>query len=156
LDGSVAGDAYGLLITVGGSRVSGLVIDRFTYDGHNPGGIGIVLQNGGGNVIEGNFIGTDASGLADLGTRLDGVQINDSADNTIGGTTPGERNVIAGNDRDGIDLGDSSTPPQHTLHNVISGNFIGVDATGNAALGNGYQGIEISADQTTIGGDSAG
>src|SRR5262249_23096213 len=114
-----------------------------------------VLQSGGGNVIEGNFIGTDASGLADLGNQMTGVAIFDSADNTIGGTTPGARNIISGNGLDGIGLGDSDRPHQ-PLRNVIAGNVIGVDATGGGALGNDYDGIEISCDSTTVGGDSAG
>ena len=53
LDGTDAGGAAnGLVITAGGSTVRGLVINRFL-------GNGIVLQSGGGNLIEGDYLGTD-------------------------------------------------------------------------------------------------
>ena len=61
LDGSVAGvGVHGLHITAGSSTVRGLVINRF-------GGSGIVLETTGGNMIEGNFIGTNVTGSAKLG-----------------------------------------------------------------------------------------
>ena len=47
--------AAGLIITGGNSIVRGLVINRF-------GGAGIRLQTNGGNAVEGNFVGTDATG----------------------------------------------------------------------------------------------
>ena len=61
LDGSNAGaGASGLTITAGNSTVQGLVINRF---GQN----GVLLGTKGGNVLEGNFIGTDVTGTVDLG-----------------------------------------------------------------------------------------
>ena len=53
----------------------------------------------GANVIEGDFIGTDATGNVGLsdGTGIDIL----SAGNTIGGTASGAANVIAGNDGTG-------------------------------------------------------
>lgn len=62
LDGTNAGDrANGLFITGGNSVVRGLVINRFRE--------GIVLGTNGGNVVEGNFIGTDPTGTLRRGTR---------------------------------------------------------------------------------------
>ena len=55
------------------------------------------------NVVSGNYIGTDASGTADLGNSRIGVWIWDGAQsNTIGGTTVGERNIISGNEWSGV------------------------------------------------------
>ena len=42
-----------------------------------------------GNVVLGNFIGTDVTGTVGLGNALGGVEINGAAGNTVGGTTPG-------------------------------------------------------------------
>src|SRR5438552_1435134 len=70
-------------------------------------GTGIQITPGAGTAIQiqGNLIGTDLNGTADLGNTGDGVSINDSAfaaNVTIGGTDPGARNVISGNDGDGM------------------------------------------------------
>lgn len=65
-----------------GSTVRGLVINRFEREG-----IRITEAN---NVVEGNFIGTDASGTLPRGNFLDGMLINQSG-NRVGGTTEGAR-----------------------------------------------------------------
>ena len=73
--------------------------------------------------------------------------------NTIGGTTAAERNVLAGNLGDGIELNDTGTSG-----NVIQGNYIGTDITGLAALGNQRHGVVLynGVSTTTIGGSAAG
>jgi hypothetical protein len=141
LNGSnVIGD--GLTITAGSSAVRGLVIDRF--HGH-----AIKLDTGGSDNIENNYIGTDVSGIARAGNYLDGVFIL-SSNNRIGGTTSQARNVISGNFQNGIHLA------QNASGNVIQGNYIGVDVTGNAALGNNGAGVAFNnnASNNTIGGIS--
>ena len=55
-----------------------------------------------GNVIQGNTIGTDATGTRALGNADDGVSISASSGNLVGGTTPGALNLISGNGQDGI------------------------------------------------------
>ena len=84
----------GLVITAGGSVVRGMVINRFN-------GMGIYLSGRGGNVIEGNLIGTDVTGTLALGNLYQGVFIDGSPLNTIGGTTARARNVISGNGGEG-------------------------------------------------------
>ena len=87
LDGSSAGSPVnGLHITAGGSTVKGLVINRFAGTFPNTGN-GIRLATGGSNIVEGNFIGTDVTGTADLGNAANGVYVRNSPSNTIGGTT---------------------------------------------------------------------
>jgi hypothetical protein len=50
-----------------------------------------------GNIVSGNYIGVDASGTSALGNTSNGVFIVDGAhDNIIGGSSPGERNLISG------------------------------------------------------------
>jgi hypothetical protein len=65
-------------------------------------GSGVDLAGGAsGNLVQGNLIGTDATGSADLGNRVDGV-LAGSAGNTIGDTTPVGANTIAFNQNDGL------------------------------------------------------
>ena len=84
------------------------------------------------NVIEGNYFGTDRSGTAPIVNRGDqGILLRAQCDNNrIGGTSPGARNVISGHQGSGIFM-------QGTLGNIVEGNYIGTDATGEVALGNG-------------------
>jgi CSLREA domain-containing protein len=97
LDGTAAGStASGLRLTAGGSTVRGLVINRF------GGPAGIELLTNGGNLVEGNFIGTDAAGTVDLGNLGSGIRVDRAPDNTIGGTLPAARNVISGNESFGL------------------------------------------------------
>src|SRR2546423_203833 len=71
--------------------------------GTNAAARNVISANGGGislssseNVIQGNFIGTDASGTIALGNALDGISFSTSTyiGNVIGGTVPGAGNVI--------------------------------------------------------------
>lgn len=72
----------GLHLEGGNSTVQGLVINRFS-------GSRIYMANNGGNIVKGNFIGTDVNGGTDLGNNGDGVGIGvASANNVIGGTDP--------------------------------------------------------------------
>ncbi len=105
-----------------------------------------------GNLIQGNFIGTDASGTLDLGNIGDGinlfsqvsnVQVNN---NTIGGTASGTRNIISGNGGDGIYLSSSA------VENFVRGNYIGTDVTGTQAIGNSSDGVRTDGGNTQIGG----
>jgi len=50
-----------------------------------------------GNQIQGNYIGTNAAGNAAIPNGNSGVQIDDGIENTIGGPTAGEGNLISGN-----------------------------------------------------------
>lgn len=119
-----------------------------------------IFVTGSGHTIQGNFIGTDASGTTALPNSFGGVFIFESGGNTIGGTTVGARNVISGNVGDGITIvGGQATG------NFVQGNFIGTDATGTKALGNsrfspggggGFGVIFHNASGNTIGGSTLG
>ncbi len=144
LDGTNAGaGALGLKIKAGGSTVKGLAINRFS-------GSGIRLVNGNGNLVVGNFIGTSADGATDQGNAGDGVQVINSDNNTIGGTTAAERNLISGNERYGVSIDAASTG------NVIEGNLIGTNLAGTGDLGNTLSGVLILSASNTIGGTAAG
>ena len=119
-------------------------------------GLGIFIYGSGtnDNLIEGNYVGTDISGIKPLGNGSNGVDVSDGAsDNTVGGTGAGAGNLISGNDSSGVFISDSGT-----TGNLVEGNLIGTGITGTIALGNNYQGIFIGGGATanTVGGTHAG
>jgi parallel beta-helix repeat protein len=133
----------GLRVDAGSSTIKGLIINRFS-------GYGIFLYGKGSNAIRGNWIGLDNTGTADAGNLQYGVFVG-SATNTIGGTSSAYRNVISGNDSAGVKFyGAGATG------NVVQGNYIGTNATGSAAVGNGA-GVHVNeAPGNTIGGSASG
>lgn len=151
LDGSLAGpNVTGLHITAGDSTVQALVINSWGTGGIS--GIGIRLEGGSGSVIQNNYIGTDATGNSAEPNLTRGIMVDDSADNTIGGTAAVRRNVISGNGERGIMvIGPAASG------NVIIGNYIGTDAAGAGALANGEAGVHVQdSPGTQIGGDQPG
>jgi CSLREA domain-containing protein len=163
LDGSLAGaGTNGLTITAGNSTVRGLVINRFeSIFAGNPQsrkGIAIMLTTSGGNVIEGNFLGTDVPGTSALENGGAGVFVDGVPGNVIGGTTPQARNIVSGNG------GGTSGVGAHGIvlsgigasGNLVQGNFIGTDITGTVALLNAGSGVSVSAPDNTIGGTAPG
>lgn len=145
LNGTAAGpDASGLVIRGGGSTIKAMVINRFEIDG-------IEIFDLGGNTIVNCYSGTDATGTMALPNLVDGVYIENSPNNTVGGTTAAERNILSGNLNDGVDIfGVGSTG------NKVIGNFIGTDVTGTVALGN-LRGVEVAdGPNNIIGGATAG
>ncbi len=118
----------------------------------NNNGVYIIGAGATGNQVEGNFIGTAADGITDLGNAVDGVVLDNAPGNTIGGTVSGAGNVISGNNRGVQITGVGSTG------NAIEGNFIGTDLTGKAEITNKIDGVLVTsgASNNTIGGLSAG
>ena len=136
------------------------LLGGLTYDGANfiSGNAGSGIYLGGpdtsGNVVVGNFIGTDLLGAAALPNGGEGVVIVDGAhDNQIGGADFDEGNVISGNTLRGIFISDPAT-----TRNFIFGNRIGTDLDGVVALANGYEGLAIAngAHHNQIGGAAFG
>src|SRR5262249_26231453 len=128
--------------TIGGTTAGA----RNVISGNLISDIGSGVEIGGpgtsGNHVVGNYIGVDPSGAAALPNR-DGVVIGKGAtDNQIGGTTPGERNVISGNHRPsarynarvGVLIVACCGSP--VSDNTLAGNYIGTDSTGMTAVPN--------------------
>ena len=114
---------------------------------------GISLSGATGTVIQGNLIGTDVSGTVDLGNSLPGVGVSSSPGTTIGGATPGARNIISGNDSVGVVILSGSAG------SVVIGNFIGTDVSGTASLGSSGGGVIVPSSAglgIRIGGTAAG
>ena len=101
-----------------------------------------------GNTVQGNFIGTDATGTADLANGGNGVQITDTSDNTIGGTVAAARNVISANSVGVLISGGAS-------NNIVQGNYIGTDVTGMVDLAaDDLQGVMIDGSPDNLTGGS--
>ena len=98
-----------------------------------------------------NYIGTDVNGTADLGNTTNGVYLQGTGFNTVGGTSAASRNIISGNDQHGVFLDDGSTGV------LIQGNYIGTDVNGTLALANTGDGVNFNgASSNTVGGTAAG
>lgn len=103
------------------------------------------------NILQGNFIGTDASGTLGQGNAIEGIYLETANANLIGGSTSGAGNLISANFAQGIYLWGASS-------NSMQGNFIGTAIDGASGLGNRYHGIELqtNANNNIIGGSAAG
>lgn len=117
-------------------------------------GVSIADNGTTNNDVVGNYIGTDVSGMAARG-NVSGVVITDGAgDNTIGGVTSADRNVIAGNTGREIQL-----QGEGTVRNQVAGNYIGTNSSGTIVLGpTDSDGIVISfaASNNVVGGNTPG
>lgn len=117
------------------------------------GGDGIRLEGEGtsDNQVQGNFIGTDASGALALGNHENGVIITQAQGNLIGGASPAARNLISANHQHGVAIGirilnRAGRELTGEMGATIQGNFIGTDLTGTLPLGNGMNGVFVDAD----------
>ncbi len=144
--GNVTINGCGLTFTAGNSVAEYLVINGGSDNG--------IYMNGANNKVLGNQI---------MGNAAWGVILDQAPSSTVGGTTASDRNVISGNQEGGVAIdGGSSTG------DVVEGNYIGTDVTGNVAQGNAYGGVYVgsgslftdnppgSASGATIGGTAAG
>jgi parallel beta-helix repeat protein len=124
--------------------------DRNLISGNTDCGIMIYNTGSYNNEILGNYIGTNST-CNDTIPNGNGIMIVSSAGNIIGGTDENAKNVISGNRAAGIVINGTGAN-----ENLIKGNYIGVDATGNAPLSNHY-GVIIKgdADNNLVGGNSA-
>ena len=117
---------------------------------------GILIDGGNANVIAGNYIGTDPSGTA-ARPNGQGVTLQRSstyystANNVIGGSLPGEGNVISGNTGTGIAI--EQVGPLAPSGTYISGNTVGLTPDGTGALGNTSTGISVAGPNTSILGN---
>jgi CSLREA domain-containing protein len=142
LDGTSAGNsADGLKLSLfsGGSTFRSLVINRFQ-------GTAIRLTDSSNNSVQNCYLGIDATGSIAQSNAQYGIHISGGGSNVIGGTATSARNVIS----NGIYL-------ESTSNNQVLGNYIGTDASGTTAVGNGGS-VTVSGSSTSsnnlIGGTS--
>ncbi len=114
--------------------------------------VGTTASPATGNLIEGNFVGVNASGTGSVGIKaigsavgtpagnfVFGIEISGGNANTVGGAVSADRNVIGFN-VDGIEIDNGGE------NNVIQGNFSGVGADGVTPVGNNLHGIVLRSD----------
>jgi parallel beta-helix repeat protein len=135
-------------VTIGGTTAN----ERNIISGNTSVGVAVGSDS---TVIEGNYIGLGANGTSDLGNGSNGIAIA-SDSNTIGGSTSASRNVISGNDVNGIRINATS---ESANDNIIRMNYIGTNAAGDAAVANDEDGVLLSGgniEDTLIGGEALG
>ncbi|HZY83244.1 MAG TPA: hypothetical protein VFE78_00320 [Gemmataceae bacterium] len=122
-----AGTVNGLVITAGGTLVRGLAVGGFSGDG-------LLLAVNGGDVVAGDYVGTDTTGATALPNGFGVVVAGGGTDQIVG-------DVISGNTFYGLTL-------NNTAGDVVAGNLIGTRATGRSALGNGPSGVTLNGSAT--------
>ncbi|MDB6052824.1 MAG: repeat-containing protein [Verrucomicrobiales bacterium] len=150
----LANNGVGILIeSAYGNQIGGTNLNEGNLiSGNAAAGILLSSRLCTNNVILGNLIGVDATGTAGLANSLDGVVLNDAAFNQIGNGTTQGRNIISGNVAAGVAF--LST---NCTGNRISGNYIGVSASGLVKISNGDSGVVISsAPGNIVGGTTSG
>ncbi len=110
------------------------------------------LQGSLENVVKGNYIGTDILGTSSVGNLSSGVVLGISRRNIVGGTQPGEGNLISGNGGSGVEAGQAGSGTE----NRIIGNLIGTDASGTLPLPNGCAGVRVQGTSNAVGEPGAG
>ena len=127
-NGSAIAGQTGFDINADNVELRGLVIRGFGGGGIVQ-GTGIYVTPTTNNfTLVGSHIGTNAAGTSGDGMRW-AVVLDGGTGHVIGGSTVADRNVISGND----------VPLfiKNATNATVTGNYIGVDATGLAGLGNG-------------------
>lgn len=134
--------------TIGGTNSKNVI------SGNGTVGIYLLGSGASNNVIQGNFIGLDATGTTAVPNSFAGIYLVGGAQNNlIGGSNPGEGNIISGNVSEGVYIADPGTS-----NNLVFGNRIGTDAAGLNPVPNGYTGVGIwnGAQNNSIGGTNLG
>lgn len=152
ISGTVAqGNFTGLGISSSDNTIGGTApADRNVISGNSSNsGVAIFSVTGTGNIVQGNYIGTDVTGTLAVPNNLGVYILSNATGNTVGGSTAGARNLISGNFTAGIACQASG--------NKFQGNYIGTKIDGASALGNSYAGVNISSGHdNSVGGPNAG
>jgi len=157
---ALASSPYGVLISDSSSNFIGGTAPGAgnVISGHTTTSVLIEGVGAFDNLVQGNLIGTDVTGTKRFGGSANGggVLLSFTRNNTIGGSAPGARNLISGNDGSGVFI-ESLEPAHITFGNKIQGNYIGTDITGTLPLPNGFGGVVFyGGADNTIGGTGAG
>jgi len=135
----------GIIITSSNNLIGGTTAaDRNVVSGNSFDNI-YVTGAASNNRIQGNYIGTNATGTSRLNGGGYGIQVaTTGSGNVVGGTEPGAGNLISGNGQSGI-VGSARDT-------IIQGNFIGTDVTGTMPIPNLSGGMRISNLNVLVGG----
>ena len=138
---------------IGGLRAGARNVLSASIISGGVGGFGITIINAGAtnNIIQGNYIGTDITGMVGRGNAALGIDIENANGTQIGGTAAGAGNLISANNSQGIYFTNASG-------SVVQGNLVGTKADGVSDLGNYSHGIVLLAGSSNniIGGTTLG
>jgi hypothetical protein len=136
--------SYGVEFTASGT--AGATNNRVLFNriaGSNNVDVHFDSQYDDNNVIQGNYIGTNAAGTSNLGD-VDGIVVSAGDNNLIGSTSDmGKRNLIAGMSEIGVEVVSGTGT-------IVSDNVLGMDASGTAGLSGSGVGIETSSGDVQI------
>ena len=152
-NGRIGGTSAGEGNLISGNTNSGISLGHNNTGGATP----QFVSQSSGYVVEGNTIGLNQAGTAAIPNTTSGIFIG-TPNHTIGGLTASARNIIAGNNGNGINLNVPTPPFTVPSNNTVIGNYVGLNASG-VAIGNGGAGVTINGTGTTnntIGGVSPG
>jgi parallel beta-helix repeat protein len=148
-DGIRVEDSSGVVVGAPG------VVNRNVVAGNVGHGIHLVAGSS-HDIVQANYAGVNVSGTAAIPNHIDGIAVDESSGNTIGGSAPGAGNLASGNANQGISVFTANTDAPAD-GNVIQGNGVGLNAAGTAPIPNGNEGIRLfEASSTTVGGILAG
>ncbi len=139
-------------VTIGGTSAAA----RNVISSNLAAGIAL-LADATAALIEGNFIGTDASGANPLGDGTGILIDGGSSANTIGGTTAGAGNTIAYSTGVGVEL-DGSAGVGNTIrwNAIFSDSGLGISETSPEVAAPTLSNVVSSAGTTTVTGSFAG
>jgi hypothetical protein len=147
LDSGASGNAIGSAVLGGGNIISGNTEEGVVIASRpNDAVDGIPMPNS--NIVDGNYIGTDSTGSTAVPNGSGGVLIVAATNTRI------YDNLISGNSGNGLEIdGYTLSGTVVATKTTVTGNLIGTNAAGTAAISNGWNGMFIYlADQNTIGG----
>lgn len=172
LDGSVKGDAAGILLGPGSS--SGQIGSEGAGFGNvfaGSSGDGLQLEGAAHVKVLGNYFGVKPDG-ATAAPNGENIVIASTAESEAVGNTIGVKvtpeaaasaacdggcNVISGAGSNGIDLAGDGGPEEPASATTVLGNYVGLDASGSTEIPNAGAGILVGeAAQTVVGGSKTG
>jgi hypothetical protein len=134
---SLGNPSNGIHISSNNNVIGGLVAGAGNVISGNSAGIVIAGFSSGsvGNVIQGNFIGTDAAGTGPVPNVQQGIVLTSAVNNIIGGTQSEAANKIAFNGGPGISL-TNGTGIVIRGNSIFSNNGLGIDLNANGVTPN--------------------
>lgn len=132
----------GIMIETSGNTIGGANALRNVVSGNNQTGIQVDgnANTASNNIIQYNYIGTNLDGSTAIANNKGvSIQGNNADGNTI------QFNVISGNAQEGLWTQSGAD------NQLIYGNYLGLNAAGNADLGNGFMGLKLESNGNTVG-----
>ena len=140
---ALANGNYGIYVNASGPTIGGTTTGAGNLiSGNSSNGININTAC----LVEGNLIGTDASGTVAIGNGRNGINIAGDSDNDRRDDSAAA-NVISGNVLYGVYTQNAC---------LVEGNLLGLNEAGTAAIANSIAGVGAAGSGATIGGATSG